>query len=109
MRTFECSICSATVSFATLSIDDRAIVGINCWSCSCESCVSSPIVTTFPITSVQIMVDASKMLGLIFPGMIDDQGWTAGRSISHSHARGHEESILRSFMIFMRSRERCER
>ena len=58
---------------------------------------------SFPITCMQAMFAASQMLGLTLPGMIDEPGSTAGRSISPKPVFGPEASRRRSLQIFCRS------
>ena len=52
---------------------------------------------------MQAMFDASQMLGLILPGMIDEPGSTAGNTTSAKPVLGPEVSRRRSLQSFAMS------
>ena len=68
-----------------------------------------PIVKQVAVMEVCNARIASQMLGLIFPGMMDEPGSTGGRTISPRPVFGPELRRRRSLQIFRRSSARSLR
>ena len=86
-----------------MPIDSRrawAATGIITLSSSSEPAApAKATVASLPTTWAATMVSDSAMTGLIFPGMIEDPGWTSGRAISAIPARGPHASNRMSAAI----------
>ena len=83
-----------------------AMTGIITLSSSCPCSAAMATVVSHPMTWKHTWLTISGMDGLIFPGMIDEPGCTAGRMISSSPVRGPDTMRRRSLTILERSRAR---
>jgi len=78
------------------------MMGIITLSSSCPAWVAMAMVWSLPITWKQTMLSISAITGFTFPGMMDEPGCTAGRTISARPVVGPELSRRRSLAMRVR-------
>lgn len=99
---------NVAIAFVRTSIDSKSLNmmrGHITLSSNWLLCAANSIALSFPRTWMHVIITASGIDGLIFPGIIDDPGWIIGNSISEIPAFGPMLINFRLLLKFRRSVE----